>query len=353
MTQPTTDDTARRVSHKALDDRAGHVVVFGSLNADLAVRVDRHPRPGETLPGSELVTASGGKSANQAVAAATLGSAVRLLGAVGDDGHGRFLRAQVEAAGVDVKGVVVDRDASTGSAMIVVDAGGENTIIVSAGANGRHTEQSVQGMDLTGAAVLCLCLEVPLDAVQAAAKAGQAADAIVVLNPSPYAELPSATLAAVDVLVMNGSEAAEFLGLSGDADLRCRAAESVDVWSSRLDALVNRGVQKAVVTLGPDGAVVLDATASSPREEPRDVDDGRVSVEDGRVTTVSAPTVEAVDTTGCGDAFTGALAHRLAAGASLPEAASFAVEVGALAATREGAQASYAAFQHLSAACHS
>ncbi len=330
------------MSDEEADDGAGQVIVFGSLNADLTVRVDRFPRPGETLPGSELMTASGGKSANQAVAAATLGSVVRLLGAVGDDGHGRFLRLQVEAAGVDVDGVLVDRAHATGSTMIVVDDAGENTIIVSAGANGRHTEQSVQGVDFTGAAVLCLGLEVPVAAVQAAAQAGQTAGAIVLLNPSPYAELPAATLAAVDVLVVNGSEAAEFLGLSGDGDLRGRAAaESIDAWSSRLDAFVDRGVERVVVTLGPDGAVVLDATATGHLGEADDVDDGWVK-------TVSAPGVEAVDTTGCGDAFTGALAHRLATGASLQEAARFAVEVGALAATREGAQTSYSAFSHLS-----
>ncbi|MGB3595188.1 MAG: ribokinase [Ornithinimicrobium sp.] len=337
VNQANQANQANRVSRGAPEDRAGQVVVFGSLNAALTVRVDRFPRPGETLPGSALVTAPGGKSANQAVAAATLGSTVRLIGAVGKDAHGRFLRAQVEGAGVDIDGVIEDADHATGSAMIVVDAAGENTIIVSAGANDRHTEQSVQAADLTDAAVLCLCLEISPAAVQAAARAGRAAGAIVVLNPSPYADLPAATLASVDVLVVNGSEAEQFLGalspvLSGQASVRD--------WGAWSDAFEDRGVDRVVVTLGSAGAVVLDATVRHNLGWAEDVTDPRVTV-------LRAPQVDAVDTTGCGDAFTGALAHRLAAGASLPAAAHFAVEVGALAATREGAQTSYVAFEHL------
>ena len=126
------------------------------------------------------------------------------------------------------------------------------------------------------------------------------------------------------------------------------AARSVAAWRGRLDAFVDRGVERAVVTLGADGAVVLDATATDADAAATTGGSGGTNeVDDGRVTVVSAPAVEAVDTTGCGDAFTGAVAHQLAAGASLQEAVRFAVEVGALAATREGAQASYPVFAHL------
>ncbi|MGB5953016.1 MAG: ribokinase [Ornithinimicrobium sp.] len=294
------------------------IVVFGSLNADLTVRVERFPEAGETLGGSELVTAPGGKSSNQAAAAAVLGSSVRLIGAVGDDAHGEFLVEKAESAGVDVSGVIRDSDHATGSAMIVVDSHGENTIIVSPGANGRHTEESVGDIDFTDAAILCLCLEVPLASVAMAAAHAREAGAEVVFNLSPYAEVPGELLEHTDVLLVNESEAALVI----DED------DPGNDWSSTLDRLVAMGVDRTVVTLGADGAVVLDGTASG----------------QDRVTSVDSPSVEAVDTTGCGDAFTGALAHSMAAGSSLVEAATMAAEVAAQAATRDGAQASYAAF---------
>jgi len=154
---------------------AGRIVVFGSLNADLTVRVDRFPEPGETLNGSELTTAPGGKSSNQAAAAAVLGSSVRLVGAVGEDAHGSFLLDRAHEAGVDTSGVVQDAEHATGSAMIVVDSAGENTIIVSPGANGGHTAASVEQTDVSDADVLCLCLEVPIPAVEAAAEQASSA----------------------------------------------------------------------------------------------------------------------------------------------------------------------------------
>lgn len=304
----------------SVSSAGGMVAVFGSLNADLTVRVDRFPEPGETLKGSELVTAPGGKSSNQAVAAAWLGSSVRLVGAVGDDAHGAFLLEKAEEARVDVSQVRRDADHATGSAMIVVDDAGENTIIVSPGANGGHSAQSAGEIDVAGADILCLCLEVPLPAVEAAAEQGAQAGAQVVLNLSPYAEVPETLLRNTDVLLVNQSEAEFVVGgeVAGD-------------WSATLDRLSDLGVDRAVVTLGADGAMVLDGTASG----------------DDRVVAVDSPEVDAVDTTGCGDAFTGALAQAMASGSSLVEAARRAARVGALAATREGAQASYGAFADL------
>lgn len=300
----------------------GRVTVFGSLNVDLTVRVERFPQPGETLSGSELVTAPGGKSSNQAVAAALLGSATDLIGAVGDDANGTFLLDQARAAGVDVSRVARASQHATGSAMIVVDAAGENTIIISPGANGAHRPTSVDPAAFGGAAVLCLCLEVPTSVVQNAAELGRQAGAQVLLNLSPYAEVPADLLSLTDVLLVNRTEAELVLGMSNVAEH----------WPTTLDAFVERGVDRAVVTLGSAGSVVLDATAVDP----------------DRVVVIDPVTVEAVDTTGCGDAFTGALAHRLAAGSSLAEAARFAAQVSALAATVPGAQSSYQAFRHLS-----
>jgi len=300
----------------------GRIVVVGSLNIDLTVRTDRFPQPGETLAGSELVTSPGGKSSNQAVAMAVLGSQVRLVGAVGDDGNGGYLLEQAAAVGVDVSAVRRLDDHATGSAMIVVDAAGENTIIVSPGANGALAADSVPADVGEDAGVVCLCLEVGVPVVLAAARSGQRAGAQVVLNLSPYAEVPAELLALTDVLVVNRSEAELLLGRAGlESD-----------WSRALDGLTELGVTRSVVTLGADGSVVLDATAATSTDT---------------VTTVAAHAVEVVDTTGCGDAFTGALAHRLAAGASLTEAARFGAQVSALAATAEGAQSSYRRFAHL------
>lgn len=289
----------------------GKVVVVGSLNADLTVRVPRLPRPGETLAGSELVTAPGGKSANQAAAAAVLGARVRLVGAVGDDGHGATLLEAARRSGVDTTGVVRVGGTATGTAVIVVDEDGENTIIVSPGANGTLTPEQVGDAGLTGGDVLCLCLEVPPAVVLAAARAARACGARVVLNPSPLAEVADELLALTDVLVLNAGEAEQLLGAGDGAAVR--------------EAARARGVATTVVTLGGDGAVVLA----------------------DEVTAVPAAAVDVVDTTGCGDAFLGALAARLAAGDDVLDGARTACRAATLAATAPGAQSSYLRFAGL------
>ena len=299
----------------------GTVAVVGSLNADLTVRTERFPQPGETLAGSELVTAPGGKSSNQAVAAACLGARVRLVGAVGDDANGIFLLEAAQAAGVDVAGVHRVSDHATGSAMIVVDGAGENTIIVSAGANGALEPEMMTAESLADAAVLCLCLEVGVPTVLAAARLGRAAGAVVLLNLSPFRQVPAELLTLTDVLLVNRSEAGQVL-----------ANDSVgEDWAEAARGFAALGVDRVVVTLGADGSVVLDATAA----------------EGHRIHPIEGIAVEVVDTTGCGDAFTGAVAHGLAAGSSLVDAARFAGRVSALAATAAGAQSSYRRFDEL------
>ena len=210
---------------------------------------------------------------------------------------------------------------ATGSAMIVVDAHGENTIIVSPGANGALTADALDLSAIRRDDVLGLCLEVPVPVVLAAARSAHDAGARVLLNLSPYAEVPGDLLELTDVLLVNRTEAAQALGRPID--------EEAPDWGEVLDGLAGRGIRRAVVTLGTDGSVVLD-----------DEGDDRA----GRVTRIDATPVEAVDTTGCGDAFTGAVAHRLADGSSLVEAARFASRISALAATADGAQSSYSTF---------
>ena len=296
------------------------IVVVGSLNADLTIYCENLPKPGETVQGNGFAVNPGGKSANQAVAAGRLGGYVSLVGAVGEDANGSMLEASVAGAGVDVSHVRTSSE-PTGVAVIAVDARGENNIIISAGANGTLSPADVAGAAdvLEGAAVVSLCLEVSMDTVLAAAQAGHDAGATVLLNLSPYAEIPSALAGLTDVLLVNAHEAALFLGLAVPGS-DSPAAE----WQAVREQFAARGIRQVLVTLGSQGSVVLDST--SPHY-------GVVFV---------APTrVAAVDTTGAGDAFTGAVAVRLAAGDALADAAAFASVAAALATTRKGTQAAY------------
>ncbi|WP_138945015.1 ribokinase [Plantibacter sp. M259] len=297
------------------------IVVVGSLNADLVVRTARFPQPGETLTGSELAVIPGGKGANQAVAAGRLGGDVTMVGAVGDDAHGSLLLESLSSSGVDVTRIARRDDVATGTAVITVDDAGENTIIVSPGANGTLTPDRVgeAWTALDSAGVVCLCLEVPIDTVLETARRGSAAGALVLLNLSPYGPVPEELLQATGVLLVNEHEAADLAGVDPEEA----------GWEATATALRSHGIRRAVVTTGAAGSVVIDGEA-----EP---------------TSVPSPTVDAVDTTGCGDAFMGALALRLAAGDELVDAARFASTVGSYAATGAGAQASYPDQQQLTA----
>lgn len=287
------------------------VLVVGSANADLTVRVTRRPGAGETVLGTDLVESAGGKGANQAAAAARIGGRTALLARVGGDAYGELLLAAQREAGTDVAPVIVDETARTGTAMIIVGPDGDNSIVVSPGANAALTPEDVAAArDIIAAAqVVSLQLETPVETVKAAAATAEEAGTRVVLNPSPApTDLAADLLAVADPLVVNEHEA-RLLSQLADG--------TPDAWAH---ALRERGARSVVVTLGGDGALVLDAAG---------------------VHTVPGVRVEAVDTTGAGDAFTGALATRLARGDSLPEAARFAVRVGAAAVTKPGAQPSY------------
>jgi ribokinase len=309
----------------------GRIVVVGSLNADLTIYTERLPNPGETLHGEGFTVNPGGKSANQAVAAGRLGGNVGLIGAVGRDSNGDMLLASAGAAGVDVSRVRRSGDVETGVAVVTVDAHGENSIVISAGANGTVAPADVSAAQdvFDGAAVVCLCLEVSLETVEAAARAGHDAGATVLLNLSPYAPVPEGLAEAADVLLVNAHEASQFLG---GADIPGPDADAAD-WEPVLLKFVEHRLDRAVVTLGAHGSVVLDSLA-----------------EEGRRITRIAPTkVDAVDTTGAGDAFTGALAARLAAEETLAEAAAFASVAAALATTRKGTQAAYPSLEDVRA----
>ncbi|QCX76716.1 Ribokinase [Streptomyces sp. YIM 121038] len=288
------------------------LLVVGSANADLVTAVARRPGAGETVLGSDLAVHPGGKGANQAVAAARLGARTALLARVGDDAYGRLLLDAQESAGVEVAGVLVG-GAPTGVALITVDPSGDNSIVVAPGANARLTPADVRAARglFAAARVVSLQLEIPLETVAEAAGA-LAPGARLVLNPSPPAPLPREVLGACDPLIVNEHEARVVLEGAG-----AEVPDSPEEWAGRLLAL---GPRSVVVTLGAEGALVATAEGCE------------------RVPSVK---VDAVDTTGAGDAFTAALAWRLGVGEDLVTAARYAVRVGALAVTRAGAQASY------------
>ncbi|EGG46739.1 MULTISPECIES: ribokinase [Streptomyces] len=287
------------------------LLVVGSANADLVIGVERRPGAGETVLGSDLAVHPGGKGANQAVAAARLGARTALLARVGEDGHGRLLLDSQAESGVDTAGVLVG-GAPTGVALITVDPSGDNSIVVSPGANARLTPADVRAAEglLHASRVVSAQLEIPLETVVEVVR-NLPEDTRFVLNPSPPRALPPEVLAACDPLIVNEHEARVVAGGAG-------LGGTPEEWARALLAL---GPRSVVVTLGAAGAVVAEGTGAPVR--------------------VPSVKVEAVDTTGAGDAFTAALAWRLGAGESLARAAAYAARVGAAAVTRAGAQVSF------------
>jgi ribokinase len=284
------------------------VTVLGSLNMDISVTVPRLPGPGTTVVGSAARFSPGGKGANQAVAAARLGADVRMVGCVGDDDFGRQLLAALRADGVNVDALRVVPGVPTGLAMIAVDTQGENAITVAPGANHQVAPPDVAAAG-SNRDILVISAEIPAPAItQALAQAGPC-----VFNLAPAQEDAATLVAAggqgLDWLVVNESEAAAVLGrpVSGLADAARAATE-----------LTARGPRHAVVTAGAHGAALASAA------------DGTQVIEGFRV--------PAVDTTGAGDTFVGALAVALAAGVPARQAVTAAVAAGAAAVTRHGAQ---------------
>jgi ribokinase len=292
------------------------VVVVGSLNLDHVVTVERLPRPGETVVSSGYVLVPGGKGLNQAVAAARQGVPTAMIGCVGTDRAGEMLAEVLTGAGVALEGVRRVARTPSGVALVTVAPGGINTVVVAAGANEVLSPADVAATSgvVDRAGVVLTQLEVPLATVRAALLAGSDAGAVTVLNPAPaVGELTPELLGLVDVLIPNETEAQL---LTGEADPAQAAA-----------TLVARGCRAVIVTLGARGALCLESSVSS------------------EAVLLPSFQVAAVDTTGAGDAFCGALAAalvrsgRLVDGA-LWDAARRGVAAGALAATVLGAVAS-------------
>ena len=289
------------------------IVVVGSLNMDLVVQAPRIPKPGETILGAgELQMIPGGKGANQACGASRLGADVAMVGRVGDDAFGEALIHNLNKTKVNTSLITRDADAATGIALIVVDDSGQNSIVISSGANGRVSDEDVdRGEDLIRSTdVLLLQLEIPLNAVFRAAELARLHGAITVLNPAPAQPLPTELLPLIDVLIPNETEAAILSGCESNTDEEIRQAAT---------ALRKSGVKTIIMTMGSRGALLITENVFS-----------------------HFPTfpIDPVDTTAAGDAFVASFSVALAEGRSLQEAVRYGNAAGALACTKLGAQPS-------------
>jgi ribokinase len=303
---------------------SGRVIVVGSVNVDLVVRGERLPAPGATVTGGTFERHQGGKGGNQAVAAARLGRPTFLIAAVGDDEFGAEAGASLAAGGVEVAGLATITGAPTGVALILVDAAGENLISVASGANHRLGPAMVaDALDRLGSLdgdVALISREIPAETVVAALEAARRAGATTVLNPAPADVLTAADLHAVDVLTPNRGELAACAGGVGE-----------DAPEALARRLLEAGVRRAVVvTLGSGGALLVPA--------------------DGPAVHVAGHVVRAVDATGAGDAFSGALAVGLAEGRPIEEAVRRATVAAALSTTVPGARDGMPTLETLEAA---
>ncbi|WP_435299306.1 ribokinase [Timonella sp. A28] len=290
------------------------VVVVGSINADLSVRVVRHPKPGETVSGAGGTILAGGKGANQACAAARLGANVTLIGAVGADAYAQPALAVLSTTPADLTAVAQETDVPTGLAIVTLDDAGENSIVVIPGANAKITDEFVHDHrnTIANAHVVVLQGEIPSSGIEETAVH---VTQRLVINPAPVLLLSSELLAKADPIVVNEHEAVEILTLHG------QPASNPHDYENVARELLALGVKSAIITLGGEGSIIAQEN------------------EIVRIPATKAHTV--VDTTGAGDAFVGSLSYRLAEGDDLITAARYASRVGAFAVQKAGAQASY------------
>lgn len=298
------------------------ILVIGSLNMDMVIPVKELPQKGETILGGTPNYIPGGKGANQACAAGKLGGAVSMLGKVGQDAMGRSLKANLQAAGVDVSHVEETPDAPTGMAVIYVNQKGSNSIVVVPGANALCDKAYVEAAEDLIAAhdIIVLQLEIPYDAVFAAIRLAKKHGCMVVLNPAPAPDsLPDEVVSALDYFTPNETELAKISGAPAGNVQEAEAAGKL---------LVGKGVGTVLATLGELGALLVTRDGAQ---------------------LLPALRVDAVDTTAAGDTFNGAFVTALAEGSSEAEAIAFANKAAAISVTRKGAQTSIPTRQEVDA----
>jgi ribokinase len=301
---------------------SSRVAVIGSLNVDLTVGVERHPRPGETVLGNGGEVVPGGKGGNQALAAARQGAETVMIGAVGSDPHADIATRLLRQEGVDLSHVSV-LPGPTGLAIVAVDSSGENNIIVVPGANAGVTPDRIAAAEdtLAACAVTVIQGEIPAETISFASESLSRLGVRQILNLAPVLDLPPSVIGRSDPLIVNEHEAAQILTEAGGRAVSLTSTEA-GYGQELAAALVESGIKSVVVTLGSAGAVLATS---------------------GFSVHIDAPKVEAVDTTGAGDAFVGALAASLARGGDLQSACELAVRVAAFSVRRRGAQESYPA----------
>jgi ribokinase len=287
----------------------GRVVVAGSINMDVVAIAERHPRVGETVAGTSIKYFPGGKGANQAVAAAKLGAETVLVGRLGKDAFGAELRAFLNGQGIDLNWVTETADTHSGTAIITL-ADADNTIVVIPGANGMVSAEDVAGPALAKGDIAVSQFEIPLSAIAAFFASARAAGATTILNPAPMRSFERALHELVDILVLNETE----LGLLAKADLH--ETDEPTRFANAAKSVLARPDQTICVTLGKRGALALI---------------------DGAPLLVPGRAVKAVDTTGAGDCFVGALAAQLAQGKPLSDALSYANIAASICVQRMGA----------------
>jgi len=286
------------------------ILVIGSINIDLVTNVEKTPRVGETVLGKEFLEFPGGKGANQAAAIGRLGGDVTMLGKVGVDSYGNFMKSAIEDSGVKTDYIVDDEASRTGTALIMVNADGDNSIVVIPGANFAVLPEDITEEMISEFDIIIGQLEVPVETLEKAFKIAHDMGKTTILNPAPAKSLSKQFLSTVSLLVPNETELEMLTGITVKND------SSINESYLKLK---ETGINQLVVTLGSEGSVLIDSNG---------------------LKRFAAKSVKAIDTTAAGDSFIGGLATRLSMGESIEASIEYATKVAAIAVTRMGAQSS-------------